>query len=127
MTLEDLRLRIEAAFPLSDVSILDATINALEAVLSEPVDLGAGSGPVVGFAVYDTFFGRAFCVRFIGDDPHLYHNPGNHPSLGSEIERRILSVTAHQLIAARRRRAIEELARLDAELIMDELPTETPA
>lgn len=104
MTLDEQRLRIEAAFPLGDVSISDATINALEVVLSEPVDLGGEFGPIVGFAVYDAFVGRAFCVRFVGDDPHLYHPAGNHLLLGSEIERRLLSVTAHDLIAGRRRR-----------------------
>lgn len=127
MTLDELRLRIEAAFPLGDVSISDATINALEVVLSEPLDLGGEFGPIVGFVVYDAFFGRAFCVRFVGDDPHIYHPAGNHLLLGSEIERRILAVSAHELLAARRRLALEELARLDADLIMDEPPTETSA
>lgn len=96
MTLEELRMRIGVVFPDAEEEVF----------------------PRIGQSVF-TFGKGRWVWWFQGGSWEAMANT-------AELERRIvdsiLSVTAHDIIAARRRFALDELARLDADLIVDEPP-----
>lgn len=102
MTLEELRLRIEAAFP-------GATVGR------QPLD-EAG----VEFAFDIEGVGLAGLCR-CGE---CLSSGRAFAASDDWVEQRIRDVSAHDMIAARRRLALEELARLDADLIMSEPPAD---
>lgn len=99
MTIEELRLRVMAAFPSGAVSCL---VTAMDDVIvcrfDDPIDLETAARPLEGLV-----------ASMQGGDVHAsadFKGPGrfrDHEMAGPEIVRRILAVTAHDLIAARRR------------------------
>jgi hypothetical protein len=126
MTLDELRLRIGAAFPPATMTYQEGTESLLVEVPS-PLDLEVGAEPILAFEVWVEGDGTiVVCPHFLDDEDNIATRR-DWRRAEREIERRIREVTAHQLVEARRRRAFEELAHLDADLITDEPPTETPA
>lgn len=107
MTIEELRLRVEAAFPGAVLHKERPPLPAytLTADFHEPV-------VVPGFPPVRRLWFRAnlgpYGVRAYRESPetgNLVQVPG---PIRIEIERRILSVSAHALIAARRRLALAD-------------------
>lgn len=112
MTLEELRLRVMAAFPVAEVAI-DEELEFVRAALPTVLDLDVGAEPIVAFDAWNEpdieRSGSELSIRpdFLEDDEH-YPTKGDWLLAEPEIERRILSVSAHQLIAARRRLALAD-------------------
>ncbi len=107
MTLEELRLRAIVAFPECRVEMSPDWEGF--------VSIKAG--------------GTSFLLRWQDEGLAIYFDgstaPTDKPFMGRAFfENRILSVSAHEIIAARRRFALEELARLDADLIISEPPAD---
>lgn len=101
MTLDELRLRIEAAFPDSMISDLSEMAPdgrpLLAATFPAPMDNG-----LVEFRV--SLRDRAWSMISSG---FVGVSSPDHKAAMREVERRLLSVSAHELIATRRRLVAE--------------------
>lgn len=99
MTLEELKFRVLIAFPGTVIEGVDET--HFRARFSTPVDIGTVH-QISGFGASAYGTGEGFAVDATFPTTNYTH-VGEAVAAIHEVERRIISITAHQMIAARRR------------------------
>lgn len=102
MTLDELRLRIEAAFP--EAEIVPSSwprSEGLRANFASPYDIGVGRHLIAGFRGSIRSSGELLVNALFPDVGSVFPHEALNAEL--EIERRILNLTGHQEMAIRRR------------------------